>query len=254
MDKLNMIARLALTGALLLSTHSFAAGGAATEHANIDPGNIASLQRGASNFMNYCSGCHSAQYVRFSTIGKHLELSDEQLVDNLMFNAQKTFETIKVSMPAQDSARWFGKTPPDLSLMARAKGADYIYSFLKGFYVEEGSPTGVNNTILAGTSMPHVLWELQGFNAAKFVEHSDTDANGNTTTNIVFEGFEALTEGSLSAEEYDEFVRDTVNFLSYIAEPMRAERRKLGVWVLIFLSIFLILAIALKKEFWRDVH
>jgi ubiquinol-cytochrome c reductase cytochrome c1 subunit len=254
MDKLNMIARLALLGACLLSTQSFAAGGAATEHANIDPGNIASLQRGARNFMNYCSGCHSAKYVRFSTIGKHLELSDEQLVDNLMFNAQKTFETIKVSMPAKDSARWFGKTPPDLSLMARAKGADYVYSFLKGFYVEEGSPTGVNNTVLAGTSMPHVLWELQGFNKANFVEHSETNAKGDTTTSVVFEGFEPLTEGSLSAEEYDEFVRDTVNFLSYIAEPMRAERRKLGVWVLIFLSIFLILAIALKKEFWRDVH
>jgi len=249
MGKFNMIARLALIGACLLSTQSFAAG-----HANIDPGNIASLQRGARNFMNYCSGCHSAQYVRFSTIGKHLELSDEQLVENLMFNAQKTFETIKVAMPAEDSARWFGKTPPDLSLMARAKGADYVYSFLKGFYVEEGSPTGVNNTVLAGTSMPHVLWELQGFNKAKFAEHSETNAKGDTTTSVVFEGFEPLTEGSLSAEEYDEFVRDTVNFLSYIAEPMRAERRTLGVWVLIFLSIFLILAIALKKEFWRDVH
>jgi len=254
MGKFNMIARLALIGACLLSTQSFAAGGAATEHANIDPGNIASLQRGARNFMNYCSGCHSAQYVRFSTIGKHLELSDEQLVENLMFNAQKTFETIKVAMPAEDSARWFGKTPPDLSLMARAKGADYVYSFLKGFYVEEGSPTGVNNTVLAGTSMPHVLWELQGFNKAKFAEHSETNAKGDTTTSVVFEGFEPLTEGSLSAEEYDEFVRDTVNFLSYIAEPMRAERRTLGVWVLIFLSIFLILAIALTKEFWRDVH
>ena len=111
----------------------------------IDPDNINSLQRGAANFMNYCSGCHSAQYVRYNTIGKDLDLSEEQLVDNLMFNAEKTFETIQAAMPAADAARWYGKAPPDLSLMARAKGADYVYNFLKGFYVRAGSPTGVDN-------------------------------------------------------------------------------------------------------------
>ena len=239
-----------VVGALVLlgAAQSFAAGGAALEHADIEPGNIASLQRGARNFMNYCSGCHSAQYVRFSTIGRDLELSDEQLSENLMFNADKPFETINVSMPSVAAERWFGVAPPDLSLIGRAKGADYIYSFLKGFYVQEGSPTGVDNTVLAGTSMPHVLWELQGFQNAVFTEHTE---DGVTTQH--FEGFEMLSEGALDAEGYDEFVRDTVNFLVYIAEPVRSERRTLGVWVLIYLIFFWIIAVMLKKQIWKDV-
>jgi len=218
------------------------------EAADIDPGNISSLQRGARNFMNYCSGCHSAQYVRFNTIGKYLGLSDEQLVDNLMFNAEKTFETIQASMPAADAARWYGTAPPDMSLMARAKGADHIYNFLKGFYLDPDSPTGVDNLILEGTSMPHVLWELQGYQRAIFAEHI---VNGVTSNE--FEGFEQVTSGSMDAEDYDAFVRDTVNFLAYIAEPIRSERRKLGVWVLMYLIVFLIIAAMLKKQVWKDV-
>jgi ubiquinol-cytochrome c reductase cytochrome c1 subunit len=248
MAKFKLIAPLA--GALLLfgATQSFAAGGAALEHADIEPGNVASLQRGARNFMNYCSGCHSAQYVRFSTIGEDLELSDEQLSENLMFNAEKSFETINVSMPGAAAERWFGVAPPDLSLIGRAKGADYIYSFLKGFYVQDESPTGVDNTVLAGTSMPHVLWELQGYQQAVFTEHTKDGV-----TSQHFEGFETLTEGSLDAEAYDDFVRDTVNFLVYIAEPIRSERRTLGVWVLIYLIFFWIIAVMLKKQIWKDV-
>ncbi len=248
MGKLNMITRLAGVLVLFAASQSFAAGGAALEHANIEPGNIASLQRGARNFMNYCSGCHSAKYVRFSTIGRDLELSDEQLSENLMFNAEKTYETIKVSMPEAAAGRWFGVAPPDLSLIGRAKGADYIYSFLKGFYVQAESPTGVDNTVLAGTSMPHVLWELQGFQRAVFSEHTE---DGVTTRH--FEGFETLSEGSLDAEGFDEFVRDTVNFLVYIAEPIRSERRTLGVWVLMYLIFFWIIAVMLKKQIWKDV-
>jgi ubiquinol-cytochrome c reductase cytochrome c1 subunit len=248
MGKLNMITRLAGVLVLFAASQSFAAGGAALEHANIEPGNIASLQRGARNFMNYCSGCHSAKYVRFSTIGRDLELSDEQLSENLMFNAEKTYETIKVSMPEAAAGRWFGVAPPDLSLIGRAKGADYIYSFLKGFYVQAESPTGVDNTVLAGTSMPHVLWELQGFQRAVFSEHTE---DGVTTRH--FEGFETLGEGSLDAEGFDEFVRDTVNFLVYIAEPIRSERRTLGVWVLMYLIFFWIIAVMLKKQIWKDV-
>jgi ubiquinol-cytochrome c reductase cytochrome c1 subunit len=219
------------------------------ESADIEPGNIASLQRGARNFMNYCSGCHSAQYVRYKTIGKHLELSEEQLIDNLMFNAEKTFETIKTSMTEEDANRWYGNAPPDMSLIARAKGADYLYNFLKGFYLSDDSPTGVNNLVLAGTSMPHVLWELQGYQKANFSEHQNAD--GSVTTK--FEGFENVTAGSLSPEQYDDFVRDTVNFLAYIAEPVRSERQKLGVWVIMFLIFFLVLASMLKKQIWKDV-
>jgi ubiquinol-cytochrome c reductase cytochrome c1 subunit len=226
-----------------------AGGGPALAAADIDPDNVNSLQRGAANFMNYCSGCHSARYVRYKTIGKDLDLSDGMLVDNLMFNAEKTFETIQASMPAKDAARWYGKAPPDLSLMARAKGADYVYNFLKGFYVSADSPTGVDNLMLKGTSMPHVLWELQGYQAAHFSKHDNGD--GSVTT--AFEGFEQVSPGKLDSEDYDEFVRDTVNFLAYMAEPVRGFRVDLGKWVIMYLIFFLIIARMLKKQIWKDV-
>lgn len=252
MNKLLKLAGLvAGTGimATFFAAPGFAAGGTELQKADIHPGRIPSLQRGARNFMNYCSGCHSAQYVRFNTIGKYLELSEEQLVDNLMFNADKTFETIRAAMPAADAERWYGKAPPDLSLMARSKGADYIYSFLKGFYLQEQSPTGVDNIVLPGTSMPHVLWELQGYQKADFSEHTEDGV-----TALHFEGFEKVTTGKMSADDYDEFVLDTVNFLAYIAEPIRADRRKIGTWVIMYLLVFLIIAYMLKKQIWKDVH
>jgi ubiquinol-cytochrome c reductase cytochrome c1 subunit len=250
MDKLLRYAKVALLGAFLATTSAFASGGGAElEPANIDPGNVNSLQRGAANFMNYCSGCHSARYVRYNTIGKDLDLSEELLVDNLMFNAEKTFEPIQASMPAADAIRWYGKAPPDLSLMARARGADYIYNFLKGFYVDKESPTGVDNLVLAGTSMPHVLWELQGYQAAHFLKHENEDGSVTTT----FEGFEQLTAGKMDSEDYDEFVSDTVNFLAYIAEPVRGLRVNLGKWVIIYLIFFLLIARMLKKQIWKDV-
>lgn len=199
--------------------------------------------------MNYCSGCHSAKYVRYKTIGKYLELSEEQLIENLMFNAEKTFETINVAMRPGDAARWFGTAPPDMSLMARSKGADYIYNFLKGFYVDPDSPTGVDNRVLAGTSMPHVLWELQGFQKAVFTEHDD--GHGNIV--VGFDHFEPFIPGSMGEKDFDDFVRDTTNFLAYIAEPIRSDRRKLGVWVIMFLIFFWIIAYMLKKQIWKDV-
>ena len=250
MTKIKNIASVMALGACLLASQAMAAGGSVhLEPAEIDPDNVSSLQRGARNFMNYCSGCHSAQYVRFNTIGKQLDLSEEQLVDNLMFNAEKTFETIQSSMAPADGARWYGTAPPDLSLMARARGTDYVYKFLKGFYVSPDSPSGVDNLVLAGTSMPHVLWELQGYQAANFERHENDDGSVTTT----FTGFEQLTPGSMDAEDYDEFVRDTTNFLAFIAEPIRQDRRKLGVWVIMFLIFFFILATQLKKQIWKDV-
>ena len=162
-----------------------------------------------------------------------------------MFNAEKTFETIAATMPMDEALRWFGQAPPDLSLIARARGTDYVFNFLKGFYLDPDSPTGVDNRVLAGTSMPHVLWELQGFQNAVF----STDENGIEH----FESFEQVTPGSMSAEDYDEFVRDTTNFLEYISEPIRSTRRVLGVWVLIFLVFFWIIASMLKKQIWKDV-
>jgi ubiquinol-cytochrome c reductase cytochrome c1 subunit len=227
------------------SAHA-ASGGAEPEQAGNDVGNIASLQRGARNFMNYCAGCHSAKYVRYNSIAKDLELTEDQVIENLMFNAEKTFETIEASMPADAAARWFGQPPPDMSLIARARGTDYIFSFLKGFYLDSDSPTGVDNLHLPGTSMPHVLWELQGFQRAVF------ESSG-TGSDPIFSHFDSASSGAISPEDYDAFVRDTVNFLEYISEPVRATRRVLGVWVLMFLVVFLIIATMLKNQIWKDV-
>jgi ubiquinol-cytochrome c reductase cytochrome c1 subunit len=226
-----------------------ASGGVELESADIDSNSISSLQRGAANFMNYCSGCHSAKYVRYQTIGKDLDLSEEMLKENLMFNAQNIFDTIQTSMSNEDAALWYGTAPPDLSLMARAKGVDYIFSFLKGFYVDSESPTGVDNIVLPGTSMPHVLWELQGHQTANFESHKNRD--GSETSS--FSKFTQLSLGMMDSEDYEEFVRDTVNFLSYIAEPVRGFRITLGKWVIAYLIFFLILARMLKKQIWRDV-
>lgn len=231
--------------ALLATTGAFAASSIELEPANNDPGNVNSLQRGARNFMNYCAGCHSAKYVRFNTLGRDLNLSEDQLIENLMFNAEQTFDTIQATMPLADAARWFGQPPPDMSLMARARGTDYIFNFLRDFYIDPDSPTGVDNRVLRGTSMPNVLWELQGYQKAIFTE----DEHGIE----VFDRFEQVTPGTMSAEEFDEFVRDTANFLQYIGEPVRSTRRVLGVWVLMFLIVFLIIASMLKKQIWKDV-
>jgi ubiquinol-cytochrome c reductase cytochrome c1 subunit len=236
---------LAALGALLMTFVVYGATEVELEPANNDPDNINSLQRGARNFMNYCSGCHSAKYVRFNTLGRDLNLSEEQLVGNLMFNAEKTFETIEATMPMDAAARWFGQPPPDLSLMARARGTDYVYNFLKGFYLDPDSPTGVDNRVLGGTSMPHVLWELQGYQTAVF----STDENGIQH----FERFEQATTGTMSTEEFDEFARDTANFMEYMSEPIRSTRRVLGTWVIMFLIFFWILAYNLKKQIWKDV-
>jgi len=227
-----------------------ASGDVELESAGNDAGNIASLQRGARNFMNYCAGCHSAKYVRYKSIAKDLGLTEEQVIENLMFNAEKTFETIESSMPMDAAARWFGQPPPDMSLMARARGTDYIFSFLKGFYLDSDSPTGVDNLHLPGTGMPHVLWELQGYQRAIFEEPGGSAGTG---SDPVFSHFENVSSGVLSPEDYDAFVRDTVNFLEYISEPVRATRRVLGVWVLMYLIVFLIIATMLKNQIWKDV-
>ena len=257
---------LVLSAAFILASTTgpaIAAGDVELEQANIDPTNIDSLQRGARNFMNYCSGCHSARYVRFKTIGKYLELSEEQLINNLMFNAEKTFEAMDVSMRPGDAERWFGTLPPDLSLRARSKGADYIFTFLKSYYLDADQTTGVNNAVLPGTSMPHVLWELQGYQRAVFSEHTETSESGEEITTVNLEGFEPVTAGSMAAVTtesmaegdytYDDFVRDTTNFLVYIAEPIRSERRKLGVWVIGYLLFFLLISWKLNKQIWKDV-
>lgn len=226
------------------------AGGEFITPANNDVANIPSLQRGARNFVNYCAGCHSAKYVRYSRLAADLGLSEEQVMENLIFTDERIHGTMRVSMTPDDSANWFGVTPPDLSLIARSRGTDYLYSFLRSFYQDPSRPTGMNNLVLPGTSMPHVLWDLQGTQAAVYDGESDAEHNA---VHKKFKGFELARTGSLSPQEYDEFVRDTVNFLDYVGEPVQLQRRSLGVRVLGFLLVFFVLAYLLKKEYWKDV-
>src|SRR3984957_6885726 len=208
-----------------------------------------SLQRGARNFMNYCSGCHSLKYVRYNRMAKDLEIPESELQANLMFTSEKPFDTVNSSMPA-DAEAWFGKQPPDLSLMARARSVDYIYAFLKGFYVDKARPWGVNNLVLPATSMPAVLSSVQGLQ--KPVYHSEKDEHGSDI--MVLTGVELMTPGALKPEEYDQFARDIANFLDYAGEPIKAKRESTGIFVILFLLVFFAFAYALKKEYWKDVH
>ncbi len=222
----------------------------AVQAAHNDITNVASLQRGARNFVNYCMGCHSARYVRYSRLAQDLGLTEQQVIENLMFTGERVHDTMRISMRPEDAARWFGVPPPDLTLIARSRGTDYVYTFLKSFYLDPSRPTGVNNLLLPGTSMPHVLWELQGLQAAVYDGESDAQ---NSTVHKRFKEFQLAKPGTLSPQEYDQFVRDTVNFLDYIGEPMQLERRNLGLRVLGFLFVFFLFAYFLKKEYWKDV-
>lgn len=218
--------------------------------ANNDLGNVESLQRGAKYFVNYCLACHSLQYVRYNRLAEDLELTEDQVIENLAFTADKPTEMMTIAMSSDDAERWFGVAPPDLSLTARSRGADWIYTYLRSFYVDESRPFGVNNKVLKGSSMPHVLAPLQGYQKAVF--EMETDADGKE--HEVFKGFEQVSEGRLSAEEYDRVVRDITNFMDYVGEPMQMERRSLGIGVLAFLLVFLLFAYFLKREIWKDVH
>jgi ubiquinol-cytochrome c reductase cytochrome c1 subunit len=205
----------------------------------------ASLQRGARNFTSYCLGCHSLKYERWSRLGTDLAIPGDLLQKDLMPPGDKATEYITTSMPAKDAEVWFGKTPPDLSLMARARGRDYLYQFLKTFYVDPTRQTGANNLRLPTTAMPDVLSELEGLKKAVYK---------NAGHEPVFDHFEQIAPGRLSAAEYDGFVRDTVNFLDYVSEPTQTARRALGVWVVLFLLVFTWLAWLVKREYWRDVN
>lgn len=240
---------LAVAAGLLGAMAVVQASEASYEKPNNNVANVASLQRGAANFVNYCSGCHSAKYVRYNRLAVDLQLTDAQVEQNLIFNGGKITDVMSKAMTDTDAAQWFGKAPPDLSLIARARGTDYLFSFLKSFYVDASRPTGMNNTVLVGASMPHVLWELQG--VQKAVYEGTTDEAGNVEKH--FKGFELETQGKLSPEEYDEFVRDTVNFLDYIGEPVQLQRRALGFKVVGFLLVLFLLVYSLKREYWKDV-
>jgi ubiquinol-cytochrome c reductase cytochrome c1 subunit len=241
-----------LIAAGLLACGSAAAqegGGIAFLKADTDITNTDSLQRGARNFMNYCSGCHSMKYLRYNRMAQDLNIPQAELEHNLMFTTDKAFDGINSAMPA-DSATWFGKPPPDLSLMGRERGNDYIYSYLKGFYVDKSRPWGVNNLYLQGVAMPHVLAQLQGLQKPVY----KPGPNGAGGTQVELVGVEPMTAGLMKPEEYDQFVRDITNFMDYAGEPIKAKRQSMGIFVILFLLVFFVFAYLLKKEFWKDVH
>jgi len=239
--------KMTAAAAMLASGLVFAAGGGEDlENANINVHDKASLQRGAALFVNYCMGCHSMQYLRYNRLVADIGLTEEQVQEFLLDGDQEVADPMVNAMNADAAAEWFGIAPPDLTLTARSRGPDWIYTYLKSYYLTED---GWNNTVMPNTSMPHVLWELQGIKRP--ITESYTDDEGIEHTEIV--ELELDQEGKLSPEDYSEHMSDLVAFMEYAAEPAILKREKLGIWVLLFLVVFTLLAWVLYKEYWKDV-
>ncbi|MDE2219559.1 MAG: cytochrome c1 [Gammaproteobacteria bacterium] len=215
--------------------------------------NTASLQRGARNFFGYCAGCHSLKYLRYSRLASDLRISPDQLKADLLPAGATPADYVKSSLAADDAVAWFGKVPPDLSLIARARGPNHVYQFLKTFYADPSTPTHSNNLALVNPAMPAVLSDLEGVKEAVF-RNVEVTVDGSVTTEKRFDHFVTTVPGRLNAAQFDGFVRDTVNFLDYVGEPAQVERRSIGVWVVLFLLVFTWIALLLKKEYWKDVH
>lgn len=244
-----LFAKLAAAAVACLMTlgTAQASGGAGLQAAGVSLDDVASMQRGAKLFFNYCSGCHSLQYLRYSRIAEDLQLDPKDVEKNLVFTGVKVGEHANSHMPPADGTKWFGKAPPDLSLEARAKGSDWIYTYLKSFYLDPTRPLGWNNTLFANASMPNPLWELQGLQVAV-----PKPAEGGHEAGI--ERLDLRTPGRQTPEQFDQTARDITAFLQYAAEPAALQRESMGVWVLLYLALFTFIAYLLKHEFWKDVH
>jgi ubiquinol-cytochrome c reductase cytochrome c1 subunit len=223
----------------------------ATWHAGNDVADTASLQRGARNFMNYCIGCHSLKYMRYQRMADDLQIPAAALNANLVAPGSTNLDYILTALPAADAVNWFGKTPPDLSLIARSRSPDYLYRFLKTFYSDPSRSTRSDNLQYPSTAMPAVLSSLEGVKAAVY---RDVKSSGGGAPEKEFDHFESIAPGALTPEQFDGFVRDTVNFLDYVGDPAQVERRTIGLWVVLFLLLLSAFALALKKEYWKDVH
>lgn len=234
----NLIKALAFSLVTIVSMSAYAAsGGANLDHANNDLTDKESLKNGFKTYINYCLGCHQLQYQRYNRTFADLGIDEADGVANYMYTGEKAGDHITNTMPKKEAASWFGSAPPDLTLEARLRSPDWIYTYLRSFYMDENRPFGVNNKVFKDVGMPHVLQDLQGV--------SSIDEHGNISPAM---------GGSLTTEEYDIVVRDLTNFLEYVGEPSKLEREAMGVKVLIFLCIFFIISYFLKKEYWKDVH
>ena len=238
----------AFAGAMLLSFSALAAGGGDLQHAGTDLSDRASLQRGSQLFMNYCAGCHSLKYLRYSRMAEDLGLSEDEVMSNLNLTGAKFGEHIVSSMPAEQATRWFGQVPPDLSLITRVRGSDWVYTYLKSFYLDETRPLGWNNTLFPNASMPNPFWKQQGLQHAVFAEQDPA------TGEAAVERLEISSPGTQSPAEFDQTIRDLTAFLEYAGEPAVLKREGIGVWALLFLSFLTLLAWLMKNEYWKDVH
>jgi len=226
-----------LTMMMLLPALAFAAGGVEiTVQAPIDINDHASLQRGARTFINNCLNCHSANYMRYNRL-VDIGLTKEEIEGNLLFAGDKVGDTMEVAMDPADAKKWFGVAPPDLTLEVRAKGADWVYAYMKGFYKDDTTPSGWNNIVFDKVAMPHVFYELQGEQVLNHDTHT----------------LELVKPGKLSPSEYNTYVGDLTNFMAYMSEPAKAQRKQIGWWVLLFLGVMLILMKKLKAAYWQDI-
>jgi ubiquinol-cytochrome c reductase cytochrome c1 subunit len=219
------------------------------DKAPVDLSNNPSLQRGARVFINYCLNCHSANYMRYSRL-QDIGLTEKEIQDNLLFTRDKVGDTMTIAMPHEEAKKWFGTAPPDLSVIARSRGPDWIYTYLRSFYRDDKRPTGWNNTVFHNVGMPNVLAPLQGEQIAYF--RKEKDAEGKDVD--VFDHFELVKQGMVTPAQYDAMVGDLVNYLAWMGEPAKHARMTTGLFVILFLGIFFIFAYYLKKEFWKDIH
>jgi ubiquinol-cytochrome c reductase cytochrome c1 subunit len=231
-------------------------GGFPLERAPDRLNNVAALQNGAKLFVNYCLNCHNASAMRYNRL-KDLGLSEEQIKTNLLFTGDKVGDMMTTALSPKDAKAWFGVVPPDLSVIARARasgggtGSDYLYTYLRTFYQDSSRPTGWNNMVLPNVAMPHVLWELQGTRSVKMEEHPDPHDPAKKVSH--FAGFVQVTPGKMTALEFDNATADLVGYMAWMAEPAQSTRKRLGVWVVLFMALFALLAWRLNASYWKEV-
>jgi ubiquinol-cytochrome c reductase cytochrome c1 subunit len=215
------------------------------QHANIDPDDKRSILNGAKHFVTYCLGCHSIKHIRYQRIAQDFRIDDKKILAEVAPQGASIYDQMHTAMNAHDSAKWFGIQPPDLSLIARSRSADWLYSYLKSFYSDPKKPLGTNNLVFKDVGMPNVFWQIQGEQRVK--PTVDDSEEG-------IEELELAIPGTLSEQEFDVVVTDLVNFLAYVGEPVKQDRERMGKYVLFYLIMFLVIAYLLKKEYWKDVH
>lgn len=244
-----LLAIFALAGLVFAAPVMANEGGVPLDTAPNQSSDASALQRGAKLFVNYCLNCHGASAMRYNRL-RDLGLTEEQIKQNLLFTSDKVGDTMHIAMDREDAKKWFGAVPPDLSVIARARGSDWLYTYLRTFYRDDTRPTGWNNLVFDKVGMPHVLWELQGQRVPKY-EMVKSEHGGEPEHKLV--GFEQVTPGKMSNVEYDQAVADLVTYLDWMAEPAGNLRKRLGVWVLLFIGVFFVLAWRLNAAYWKDI-